>query len=240
MPQPTKRMFPVVEVFGPTIQGEGPDAGRPCLFIRFGGCDYRCTWCDSMHAVLPDLVRLAPRLTSMEIIERVVCIALPPFTVVISGGNPALHDLSGLVDGLMQRGYRVTVETQGTIHKPWLDTVDLVVVSPKPPSSGMTTNWTRLDTFLSGQALRSTVVKVVVGSDADYAYARAIRDRYWAFPMYVSVLNPAGSDASRFEIGGILENYRALCERVAADSLMHDVHVLPQLHTLAWGAQMGV
>jgi 7-carboxy-7-deazaguanine synthase len=35
--------FPVIEVFGPTVQGEGPDAGRPAYFVRFGGCDYRCS-----------------------------------------------------------------------------------------------------------------------------------------------------------------------------------------------------
>ena len=53
----------VVETFGPTIQGEGPYAGRVCHFVRFGGCDYRCTWCDSMHAVDPGLVRIADDLT---------------------------------------------------------------------------------------------------------------------------------------------------------------------------------
>src|SRR5438105_206992 len=49
--------FPVIEVFGPTVQGEGPDAGRPAYFVRFGGCDYRCSWCDSMYAVEPADVR---------------------------------------------------------------------------------------------------------------------------------------------------------------------------------------
>jgi 7-carboxy-7-deazaguanine synthase len=50
------RTYPVVEVFGPTIQGEGALAGLPTLFVRFGGCDYRCSWCDSLLAVLPEQV----------------------------------------------------------------------------------------------------------------------------------------------------------------------------------------
>ena len=57
--------FPVVEIFGPTVQGEGPDAGVPAYFVRFGGCDFRCSWCDSMHAVDPAEVRAnAERLTA--------------------------------------------------------------------------------------------------------------------------------------------------------------------------------
>ena len=61
---PGMNRFPVVEVFGPTIQGEGELAGVPTAFVRFGGCDYRCTWCDSLHAVLPEDVREAPRMTA--------------------------------------------------------------------------------------------------------------------------------------------------------------------------------
>ena len=41
----------VVEIFGPTIQGEGALIGEPTVFVRTGGCDYRCSWCDSLHAV---------------------------------------------------------------------------------------------------------------------------------------------------------------------------------------------
>ena len=43
----------IAEVFGPTIQGEGALIGEPTVFVRTGGCDYRCAWCDSMHAVDP-------------------------------------------------------------------------------------------------------------------------------------------------------------------------------------------
>ena len=41
----------IAEIFGPTIQGEGVLIGEPTVFIRAGGCDYRCSWCDSLHAV---------------------------------------------------------------------------------------------------------------------------------------------------------------------------------------------
>ena len=52
---PTRaKLIPVVEIFGPTIQGEGAEAGVPTHFVRVGGCDYRCIWCDTMYAVDPD------------------------------------------------------------------------------------------------------------------------------------------------------------------------------------------
>ncbi len=41
----------ISEIFGPTIQGEGALIGQPTVFVRTGGCDYRCAWCDSLHAV---------------------------------------------------------------------------------------------------------------------------------------------------------------------------------------------
>jgi len=47
----------ISEIFGPTIQGEGPLIGTPTVFVRTAGCDYRCTWCDTLYAVLPDIVR---------------------------------------------------------------------------------------------------------------------------------------------------------------------------------------
>ena len=47
----------ISEIFGPTIQGEGPLMGRPTVFVRTGGCDYRCRWCDTLYAVLPEFRR---------------------------------------------------------------------------------------------------------------------------------------------------------------------------------------
>src|SRR5579864_7525809 len=92
--------FPVVEIFGPTLQGEGPDMGRPAYFVRLGGCDYRCTWCDSMYAVDPGQVRLAARLTEPQILARIKALAAGPNLVILTGGNPALHDLDGLIEML--------------------------------------------------------------------------------------------------------------------------------------------
>jgi 7-carboxy-7-deazaguanine synthase len=92
----TDKEFRIAEIFGPTIQGEGVHAGYPCHFVRFGGCDYRCRWCDSPHAVLPELVAALPKMTAEQICNRVRSLPGHPKWVVLSGGNPALFDLSGV------------------------------------------------------------------------------------------------------------------------------------------------
>jgi 7-carboxy-7-deazaguanine synthase len=60
-PRVKTRTFPVIEIFGPTIQGEGAEAGLSTHFLRVGGCDYRCSWCDTMYAVDPATVRATAR-----------------------------------------------------------------------------------------------------------------------------------------------------------------------------------
>lgn len=242
------KKFPVVEIFGPTIQGEGPDGGRPCLFVRMGGCDYLCEWCDSLHAVLPVHVRNAERLTAAEIAERLAALCTVQgnervMTVVISGGNPALHDLTDVVSHCSDLGFRVTVETQGSKWKPWLGLCDLVVCSPKPPSSNMVTDWNALEQFvwnMHSAGAHKLALKVVVGDAKDYEYAKAVHARFPDVPFYLSVLNVAGSDEEAFDINNVLDKYRWLCGLVAFDPTMRDARVMPQLHTLAWGAEKGV
>src|SRR5687768_7215276 len=113
-PEIRTKAFPVVEVFGPTIQGEGAEAGLSCYFVRLGGCDFRFTWCDTMYAVEPAQVRQnATRLSEAEILERIEGLNGKPGWVILSGGNPALHELGGLVSALQAQGYLVAVETQG-------------------------------------------------------------------------------------------------------------------------------
>ena len=65
------KKLPLMELFGPTIQGEGTVIGQQTYFLRFGLCDYKCRMCDSMHAVDPRLVKAnATYLTQAEIFEQ--------------------------------------------------------------------------------------------------------------------------------------------------------------------------
>src|SRR5215472_14642665 len=132
------KTWPLSEVFGPTIQGEGPDAGRPCYFIRLGGCDYQhCSWCDTLFAVLPEEVRKLGRKSAEEIVGQLSALQDGPDLVVLSGGNPAMHDLTDLVHELHAHHFKIACETQGSRWQKWLTEIDRLVISPKPPSSGM-------------------------------------------------------------------------------------------------------
>lgn len=241
--------FPVVEVFGPTVQGEGIDQGIPCYFIRMGGCDDKCTWCDTPFAVLPELVRRAERLTVEEICERINALAPGPSWIIISGGNPALHDLAGLVILLHGRGYKVAVETQGTILKPWLHRADRVCVSPKPPSSGNMTSWDTLRKFLDGLSIFKAFLKVVVLDNDDYKYARTIHSMFPGYKMFVSACNDAGSTVGNPDrvddrtgtqiVMDLCARGRWLANRIMVDPEMSDVQVQVQNHVLYWANDRG-
>jgi len=241
--------FPVVEIFGPTIQGEGIDQGIPCHFVRFGGCDYRCDWCDSLHAVLPHLVRRAEKLTAKEIADRVS--ALPGARwVILSGGNPALLKLHRLVELLRSdMGFYVAVETQGTRWKEWLWQVDRVAVSPKPPSSGERTDPNKLQQFMGMLTNQNAFLKIVIKDQRDLEFARGVHERFPEFQMFLSACNDAGPtvgnpqrvderDDQQVALDLIAQG-RKLANWVMADPNLYDVRVQVQNHVLYWGNQRG-
>jgi 7-carboxy-7-deazaguanine synthase len=235
--------LPVVEIFGPTVQGEGPDAGVPAYFVRFGGCDYRCKWCDSMHAVDPAEVRAnSERLTEEQIIQRVTELSAGPNLVVLSGGNPALLELGTLVIALRREGMRVAVETQGSRWRDWLADVDRLVISPKPPSSGMADSegLAALRVFMGHvTSAPSPALKIVVFNQTDLDWAAQRHCDHPQLPLFLS----AGTDVGLPEektLASLRDRYRWLCETVARRADLRDASVLPQLHVVAWGTAKGV
>ncbi len=237
--------FPVIEIFGPTIQGEGAEAGLPTHFVRLGGCDYRCSWCDTMYAVDPATVRVESTwLNGAEIVEALEGLEGAPRWVSVSGGNPALHRLMPLIDQLHGAGFLVAVETQGSLWRDWLASVDRLTVSPKPPSSGMASveHERRFQKFMASaratSVFRSIVLKIVCFDDEDLRWAKRVGSSFDDVPLMLSAGTPVpAGEAVREAIG---ERYRWLCEQVAADSELAHVRVLPQLHVIAWKEARGV
>lgn len=191
--------IPIAEIFGPTVQGEGSLAGRPTYFVRVGGCDFKCAWCDTGYAVNPEAVRGLPRMTQGEIIAKLVdhVRANPgPKWLSISGGNPAMYELGKVVnefqnmwgndEGNYAAGY-VTVETQGSKWKDWLRDVDALTISPKPPSSTMIngTDFARFMRLANESGVQKSL-KVVVFDGADYEFAVRVHETYPLVPFYLS------------------------------------------------------
>ena len=112
--QHTGELLPVMELFY-SIQGEGYHQGRAAFFIRLGGCDVGCVWCDVKESW--DATR-HPKMSVRDIVETVKQFAVTPAKnkkplVVITGGEPLMHDLDALTASLRQAGFETNIETSG-------------------------------------------------------------------------------------------------------------------------------
>lgn len=238
--------IPVLEIFGPTIQGEGMVIGQKTMFVRTAGCDYRCSWCDSAFTWDGSARDEIRQMTPEQIWSELERLGKGRFShVTISGGNPALLPGMGeLVSFLKERGIRTALETQGSRWQEWLPLIDDITISPKPPSSGMSTDYAMLDRIvhtLLEQKHAGLSLKVVVFDDADFAYARDIHRRYPTVPFF---LQPGNGDLvstdTRELREKLLESFEWLIDQAMAAPDLNDAKVLPQLHALVWGNKRGV
>ncbi|MBX9773824.1 MAG: 7-carboxy-7-deazaguanine synthase QueE [Xanthobacteraceae bacterium] len=235
----------VSEIFGPTLQGEGPLIGRPTVFVRTAGCDYRCSWCDTPYAVLPRYRHEWAAMSPADVIARVDALTGGlPTLVTVSGGNPALQPIGALIAHGRGKGHSFALETQGSVAQPWFADLDWMILSPKPPSSGMETDWATVEACVEAAAGRpSCALKIVIFDDADYSYAQAATMRFPALPVYLQVGNPAplttaaGSDEA--DLDDLLRRFRWLAGKVTSDRWFAAT-VLPQLHVLTWGNRRGI
>ncbi len=117
------RLLPLVEDFF-TIQGEGYHVGTPAYFIRIGGCDVGCRWCDSKFSWNPDI---HPLVGTDIIIDKVM--ASNAGTVVVTGGEPLMWNLDYLCEKLKENNIRTFIETSGAyeLSGHW----DWICLSPK-------------------------------------------------------------------------------------------------------------
>lgn len=115
--------LPVVEEFF-SLQGEGFQTGKAAYFIRLGGCDIGCSWCDSRFAWNPDL---HPMVETKAIVERVVQSGAD--SVVVTGGEPLTWSLNFLCQGLKNENINTYIETSGAY--PLSGEWDWICLSPK-------------------------------------------------------------------------------------------------------------
>ena len=235
------KKFPIIELFGPTIQGEGALCGKRSHFVRFGGCPYRCEWCDSMHAVDPiQIKKNASWLYADQIIERIHILGNSEW-VTLTGGDPVMWNLIDFATMLRPR-YKVNVETEGAYFRRWVTLCDMVTVSPKGPSSGMKD---KLDISILNEYYISTKdtmnFKVVVFTKEDLVFAKHIHLMFPNVPFYISVGTPQKKTEGIVDIqDAILGRMTDLAEEILKDDAFSDVTLLPQLHTLIWGYKLGV
>ncbi len=146
------RLLPLVEDFY-TIQGEGFHAGKPAYFIRLGGCDVGCSWCDAKYTWNP---KLYPPTAIHTVVERAT--SCPAQAIVITGGEPLLYPLGPLTEELKKRGLQIFLETSGS--HPFSGTFDWVCLSPKRKQAPLEENF-----------CRAHELKVIIESEDDFAWA---------------------------------------------------------------------
>lgn len=240
--------FPIIEIFGPVLQGEGMMIGKQTMFCRFGGCDFRCVKCDTMIAVDPTEIRKrATHMEAEEIFLVVEDLSYHTEWITYSGGNPLLWELGDLTDMFHHADKRIAVETQGSLYKPWVNSCDCITVSPKGPGMGEMCNLGELDVWAS--KLRGHPgfnLKVVVFGDPDIEFAVNIHNRYPEVPFYISLGNPylpgefTGTAGRLIQLEGLLTSMVWLEKKVTSIPDLREAIVLPQMHVLMHGNKEGV
>lgn len=144
--------MPVMESFY-TIQGEGRNTGRAACFIRLGGCDVGCVWCDVKESWPAEA---HPLRSIDELLSEVQ--SYPSRFVVITGGEPALYDLTALTRLFSEAGFELAVETSGA--HPLTGTWNWICVSPK-----------KFKSPLPRVLQRADELKVVIYHKSDFQWA---------------------------------------------------------------------
>ena len=207
----------VNEVFY-SIQGESTYAGRPCVFVRLTGCNLRCSYCDTQYAYEEGGI-----MEVNHIFEQVA-----PYQcrlVEITGGEPLVQDDTPiLIESLLDDGYEVLLETNGTMDISRVDERCVKIVDIKCPSSGMIKK-NDLDNL--GRLTTRDELKFVLGTREDYEYAKKI--------VAYKQLDPKRINPVNFSpIFGQLDP-KILSEWILEDHL--DVRLHLQLHKYIWGPE---
>lgn len=203
----------VTEIFQ-SVQGEGTRAGRPCVFVRFTGCDLRCTWCDSAYAFQGGIEQsrqsVVAELNAMTL--RHVC---------LTGGEPLLQpELPELCRDLLAAGWEVTVETHGQRDAEVLPPGVVRIFDVKPPGSGEETrDFTYLDRLRPHDE-----VKFVVASAADFSWSVEVARRHRLSERVTVLFSPVVPAVDP----------KALVAWLLASGL--EARLSLQLHKLIWGA----
>lgn len=243
------KKIPVVECFGPTLQGEGALAGTSSHFLRTGGCPRKCVQCDSLHAVLPERFRAtASYLEPSDIVTLLA--ALPQAEwITFSGGDPLMwKGLGDVIQGLRGYGYKFAVETQGDLWQGWLEDLDHVTVSPKAPGMDpdMPVQFSVLQMYVD-RIGHKMCFKVVIFTEDDLDLVEELLEEFPTIPMFLST----GTDILAFEAGSVIHSQESLKRDILERTdkvitwaqernIFHKVRIFPQLHVLIWGEKQGV
>jgi 7-carboxy-7-deazaguanine synthase len=228
----------VSELFGPTLQGEGPAAGRVAWFLRLMGCNLSCSWCDTPYTWDSSRFDLRAETSHRTAADIATELTGQPGILVVTGGEPLLQQDQPAFQQLLLHMFRqlrpVHMETNGTTapSPSTVDGVQLFTVSPKLPNAGphrgrqhprLDPAWRLLT--LQGKA----VLKVVCATPDDVGLAAA-----WAedagVPLSQLWVMPEGTTS---EV--LAQRWPAIADAAAE----RGINASHRLHVLAWGDKRG-
>lgn len=197
-----------------SIQGESILSGRPCIFVRLTGCNLRCSYCDTRYAYEQGI--------DMEITEIMNRIAAYSCRLVeITGGEPLLQNQTPiLIHGLLENGYEVMLETNGSLDIGRVDGRCIKIVDIKCPTSGESD---KNDLENLKRLGPKDQVKFVIGNRSDYEYTKEIMDSISPdFPEEQILFSPVSEKIPPSR----------LAEWILEDHLNVRLHL--QLHKIIW------
>lgn len=230
----TQRTLWIAETFADTIQGEGPSAGTPALFIRLSGCNLECRpWCDTPYTWDRERFDLTAERTRLNVgdLASWAAVRSEPL-VVLTGGEPLMQQLAliPLVRALVDIGKRVEIETNGTyLPKPELTSLGVHFnVSLKLANAGMPASRTiHLDALAAYVDAPHRAFKFVICDLSDLDEVDAMVARHGLTEVWVM---PEGITPR-----AIVDGMRALVPAVVE----RGYRISPRLHVLMWGDERG-
>jgi 7-carboxy-7-deazaguanine synthase len=196
-----------------SIQGESTFAGLPCVFIRTTGCNLRCRWCDTSYAFYD-----GTEMDLESILQRVRDYRCD--LIELTGGEPLVQkETPLLIKKLLDEGYRVLIETGGSLDIGVLDPRATVIMDIKCPGSDMThaMRWENLQ-----QLKPADEVKFVIADRTDYLWAKTIVERHALADRHSVLFSP---------VFGMMEP-RQLAAWILEDALK--VQLQLQIHKYIW------
>jgi 7-carboxy-7-deazaguanine synthase len=207
----------ITEIFY-SLQGESNTVGLPTVFIRLTGCPLRCVYCDSAYAFKGGTkMSLADILTE---VERYGC-----KYITVTGGEPlAQAACLELMTQLLDKGYKVSLETSGALDISAVDPRVIKVMDIKTPSSGEVdkNRYANIEHLVAHDQ-----IKFVIGSDKDYRWSKAILAEYDLLNRCEILFSPVSGQ----------QNPTELAEKILSDKL--PVRFQLQLHKLLWNDAQG-
>uniref|UniRef100_A0AAU2K0K7 7-carboxy-7-deazaguanine synthase n=1 Tax=Streptomyces sp. NBC_00049 TaxID=2903617 RepID=A0AAU2K0K7_9ACTN len=233
LPAHSAETMVLCEVFGPTLQGEGPSAGQRAIFVRLADCNLVCNSCDTKYSWdWENNVRAEQ--TELVLVDDVVNKVLEHDVqlLIVTGGEPLLQQkqLTRLAAAVTATGRRVEIETNGTIAPtPELDPyIHLYVVSPKLAHMGMpTARRIKPKVLAAFQRTGKAVFKFVLDGPQDAAELIALQEEHGLAPVWVM---PQATSAET-----VLAGMRELSD-VAIEN---GWNLSTRLHCLLWGDERG-